>query len=342
MEIDNSDDLKEREEVPTDIELKDHMFDIEFSPTADLIAISQITGRVKLYKYSCEDNVLVHDLKLSSEACRSVQFNPEFLFVGSSDGSLRAVSVETGKTAYVQDEAHESPVNAMHMLGPSAIVTGDDEGEVKLWDLRQQSCVMQWSENTDFISDFAVVLETGTILATGGDGHLSVFNMRKSEVEARSDNMEDELLSIQIIKNGKKVIVGTQEGLLDIWDWGDWGTFNDRMIGHPNSVDTMVVIDQNTICTGSSDGLIRICEIHPNRLLGVIGEHPDFPIERIKLSRDNRFLASCSHDLTVKFWNMEEIFESDEEGKGEEMEEEAMEMDDKKKKPKDNFFSDLL
>jgi hypothetical protein len=34
-------------------------------------------------------------------------------------------------------------------------------------------------------------------------------------------------------------------------------------------------------CTGSSDGLVRLINIHPNTLVGVLGEHGDFPIERL-------------------------------------------------------------
>lgn len=38
-----------------------------------------------------------------------------------------------------------------------------------------------------------------------------------------------------------------------------------------------------------------------------MGEHADFPIERIRLSRDGNLIASCSHDQTVKFWNIEHL-----------------------------------
>jgi len=48
---------------------------------------------------------------------------------------------------------------------------------------------------------------------------------------------------------------------------------------------------QDTICTASSDGIIRICSVHPNKLLGVVGTHRHQPIEQIKLSRDKKYLA---------------------------------------------------
>jgi len=125
-----------------------------------------------------------------------------------------------------------------------------------------------------------------------------------------SDNMEDELLSVVLVKNNEKAVVGTQEGVLDIWSWGDWGDLSDRFPGHPYSIDTIAKVDENTIVTGSSDGIIRVCGILPNKLLGVIGEHGNFPIERIRLSPDNKHLGSCSHDNTVKFWHLDVLFES--------------------------------
>jgi hypothetical protein len=44
---------------------------------------------------------------------------------------------------------------------------------------------------------------------------------------------------------------------LTLWSWGDWGDFNDRIVGHPKSIDAICKLDEDTICTGSSDGLIR-------------------------------------------------------------------------------------
>lgn len=103
---------------------------------------------------------------------------------------------------------------------------------------------------------------------------MSTWDIRKPDVVAMSDQMEDELLSIalmkvnkskveriatinSIAKNDKKAVVGTQEGVLTLWSWGDWGDYNDRIIGHPNSIDAICKLDEDTICTGSSDGLIR-------------------------------------------------------------------------------------
>lgn len=94
---------------------------------------------------------------------------------------------------------------------------------------------------------------------------------------------------------------GSQDGVICIFSSGMWADMSDRFPGHPQSIDTMLKIDEDTICTGSSDGLIRyilytilssfyslshsIVQLQPNRLLGVIGDHEDFPVEVLKVTQ---------------------------------------------------------
>lgn len=224
--------------------------------------------------------------------------------------------------------------------GLGMVATGDDEGCVKLWDLRQQAVVMEFSDHTDFISDLAVVPHKKTLLATrlvlflrtteveirvgivtpslppSGDGTLSVMNWKR---KTRKDSipLEDEPLSVVVMKDNTTVVCGTQEGTLAMYKWGAWIDINDRMLGHPRSVDALVKVSEDIVLTGSSDGLIRAVSIHPNRLLGVVGEHEGFPIERMRLSGDGVFLGSCSHDKTIKFWNLTGLFDEEEDEAGE-------------------------
>jgi len=164
-------------------------------------------------------------------------------------------------------------------------------------------------------------------------------------MEAMSENMEDELLSIAVIKEGKKVVCGTQDGILAIWDWGEWATFKDRFPGHPQSIDALTVIDNDTLCTGSSDGLIRIVSIQPNNMLGVIGEHGELPIEAICQSRDKIYLATSSHDYLIKFWGVAYLYEEDDDDdtNGNDTggnEENEMETDDTR--ARNSFYSGLV
>ena len=95
------------------------------------------------------------------------------------------------------------------------------------------------------------------------------------------------------MKRGRKVVCGSQEGVLDIFDYSDIEDISDRFPGHPASVDALLALDDDIVMTGSSDGLIRIISILPNKMLGVVGQHSDWPVERLACSADGLLLASA-------------------------------------------------
>jgi hypothetical protein len=88
---------------------------------------------------------------------------------------------------------------------------------------------------------------------------------------------------------------------------------------HPNSVDALCAIpstypsSHNTILTGSSDGLLRVIELLPTRLVGVIADHGDFPIERIAIDRagEGRWVGSVGHDEALRMTDLREVFEDE-------------------------------
>ena len=62
------------------------------------------------------------------------------------------------------------------------------------------------------------------------------------------------------------------------------GTFQLVVAGHPSSVDALVAFDEDTVLSGCQDGMIRVIGVLPNAMLGVVGEHGDYPVESLALS----------------------------------------------------------
>lgn len=49
----------------------------------------------------------------------------------------------------------------------------------------------------------------------------------------------------------------------------------------------------------------------PNKLLGLIGDHEDFPVENLKFSHDKKIIGSVSHTNKVHFWDVGYLFDED-------------------------------
>ena len=296
-------------DVPLPIEYDDEVFDLAFHPTAPVVATALISGNVHLHTYSPDGSEDQGVLRHHTESCRAVRFSQDgaILFTGSADKSVQAVDTSTGSVIYAQREAHPGGINALlHVPEMSLVATGCDNGLVKLWDLRAGTCAQEFVGHEDFVSDITCVPHKKTFLATSGDGTLSVMDAKKGGRQ-QSDQLEDELLSLCVMKGGRKVVCGTQDGVLAIYNWGMWEDYTDRLADHPKSVDCLCKLDEDLLCTASSDGLVRVVRIHPNRVLGVLGEHGEYPIERIRATGDGAYLGSCSHDKTVRFWDLSAV-----------------------------------
>ena len=275
--------------------------------------------------------------KHASARCVEFSSSGEHIYSGGTAGDLVCLNAERLSTFSTSQNAKDailwsvqnasyqaSPLQVIKELpNPNLIATGDEAGGVRIWDIRLCSntststtsyatipgCVHSWKKHDDYISGLEYSSDGHTLLACSADCTLSVYDIRtdKSLSDAdrflrRSDDQEDELLSIKIMKNGRKVVCGTGEGVLSMWSFGTWGDCSDRMPGHPQSIDALLKIDENTLLTGSSDGLVRVVSIHPNKLLGVLGECP-FSIEKLCMSADGNFVASITHDAVIRCWD---------------------------------------
>ncbi|KAJ9086234.1 WD repeat-containing protein jip5 [Entomophthora muscae] len=305
--------------IPNTIRFRSQVFDIAFHPTRPLILSGLITGDVYCHSYladaagTVEASEEYYLRRFHKKSCRGVKFNAEgnHFYTISKDKAYTICDTETGKELYRHIDAHESGLNALLPLTPGFLATGDEEGVVKIWDIRTNKKCIEYNEHEDFVASMVLGTDDKTLISVGGDGYLAVMDTRREKLIARSDNIEDELLSITLVKDGKKAVVGTQKGVLDLFTWGNWGDLSDRFLGHPESVDAIVKFDEDTIITGSSDGILRVVGILPNNLLGVLGHHDDFPIERLAITNDRHHVASCSHDKTIKFWPIHELLGED-------------------------------
>lgn len=300
----------------------------------------------------------VSDNGAKQASCRSVLFTRDgrTLWTGGSAGDLAKVDAELVST--FSAKLHPQVItwrstgkslpaiqSLFELTKRNLLVTGDEAGGVRLWDPRlcstmngsnngnvklPQGCVQAWKEHDDYISGIACADDDNVLLVSSADCCLSVYDLRmasqhgndgKEKNIKKSDDQEDELLSIQIMKHGRKVVCGTGEGVLAVWSWGTFGDVSDRFPGHPQSIDALLKVDEDTLLTGSSDGLIRVVQIQPDKFLGVLGDHEGFPIEKLKFNANQDFVGSVTHDNLIRLWDariLRDDYEDEEDGKEEE------------------------
>ncbi|KAI9309046.1 WD40-repeat-containing domain protein [Cunninghamella echinulata] len=276
--------------TPQTIELESTIFDFDLHPSENIVVSGLISGKLYCHRYGLESHEVLWKSKPFKKSCRGIDFNHDgsHFFAISKDRSIQYIDTLTGNVISCKENTHDNPLNALLFMNERMMATGDDLGVIKVfYSLKSYK---------------------------KGDGYLSTWDIRKPDVAAMSDHMEDELLSLALVKNNRKAVVGSQEGILSLWSWGDWGDYTDRIVGHPSSIDAICKLDEDTICTGSSDGIIRLVTILPNGFHGILGDHGEgMPIEQIKLAHDKQYILSTGHDQSLRFWNVAHLFEENEE-----------------------------
>ncbi|GMI46355.1 hypothetical protein TrCOL_g388 [Triparma columacea] len=279
----------------------------------------------------------------SGASVRAVQFHPTIptlLFMASAGGEVAIYDLTLKTTtkffATSLDPTTGLPVGlnclTFSLYSPHMMWTGDDSGTVRVFDVRTpttggttshiSSPVWAGDTHTDFVSCFVQGngREPHAIVSAGGDGRVCVYDQRNpgSPFVKKSDDQEDEMLSGLSMKSGRKLVCGSQGGVLNIWTWGTWGDVSDRFPGHPDSIDAMIKVDESTLVTGSSDGLLRVCSILPDKFIGVLGDHDGFPVEELEVNANKTLLGSLSHDNKVRLWDATVLFDGEgDEGEGE-------------------------
>uniref|UniRef100_A0A3Q2YXW9 WD repeat-containing protein 55 n=1 Tax=Hippocampus comes TaxID=109280 RepID=A0A3Q2YXW9_HIPCM len=298
-------------DTPQDIRLEAVANTVAVHPTRDLLVCGDVDGDVYAFSYSCtegENRELWssgHHLK----SCRQVRFSDdgEKLYSVSKDKAVHVLDVERGRLVSRIRGAHGAPINSLLLVDANILATGDDGGTLKVWDMRKGSAIMDLKHHDDYISDMAVDEGKKILLTASGDGTMGVFNIKRRRFELLSEYQSSDLTSVTLMKRGKKVVCGSSQGTVYIFNWNGFGATSDRFALQAESVDCIAPISDSIICAASMDGYIRAINILPNRIIGCIGQHVGEPVEELAKSWDSRFLLSCAHDQLIKFWDISSL-----------------------------------
>ncbi|CAH1644965.1 unnamed protein product [Spodoptera littoralis] len=300
---------KLRDHPPT-ITCEDFIVDISLHPSRNLIAIANIVGDVLLYEYNNDETKLLNTLELHLKACRDIEFDNEgtTLYSTAKDKTIMATDVQTEKLKRCYENAHDEPIYRLVNLDNNKIVTGDDGGTVKLWDMRKPDPIFNIKIGEEHVSDMITNDAQKYLVCASGDGVLTSIDLKGSKIFTTSEEYDSELTCLGLFRSDTKLLVASSIGKLYLFNWKEFGLHSDEYIGQKHAIQCMVPITQNIVVTSGEDGVLRAAHMFPQRQLGVVGQHR-LPVERLDISHDGQYIASCSHDNDVKFWNIS-YFES--------------------------------
>lgn len=300
-------ELKKPRSKPPNITTEDFPTDLSFHPDRNILAVGTVVGDVLIYNYTNDENTLIATHEVHSKAIRDIEFSIDGrdLFSGGRDKSIMITDIETGKLKRFWDGAHSDPIYTITVIDENLVASGDDEGTVKLWDVRLKSNepVFSIKKVEDYISSIITNDQKKMLVYTSGDGYLTSINIGSKKMFVQSEQYEEELTCAGIYRNDSKVVVGTSKGNFYTFNWGEFGYHNDAFSGPLSPVSFMIPITERICVTAGEEGVIRAMHLVPGRILGIVGQH-SLAVEAIDICNDGEFIATSSHDNDIRFWNI--------------------------------------
>ena len=286
---------------------------------------------------------------------RKIDFTPENWMVTAAK-TIKIFDLEYKKRVR-KLTAGDCKIYSLIVLDNYLLAAGDDNGCFRLYDYRvnENTPRMELRECNDYISDLDADVAKRIVLASSGEGTLTAFNVRAKKMDKPQSELFDSGFNcVRVLDTRAKVLVGSDEGVISMFNWKQWGNISDRFpVNKKSSVESIELLDASHILIGNGDGKTKLASVFPNEVVSTVFSHT-CPVECVRVNLDSQVAASCAgNEIKVaSFADSQSDPESEESSTSESSDDEGpskrkgknsknKKSPKKNKKEKSDFFSDL-
>lgn len=278
-----------------------------FHPASNLLVSGFSSGIFTLH--ALPDFSLIHTLSISQSHISHVTVNTtgEWLAFGSSAHGQLLVWEWQSESYILKQQGHLDATNALaYSPDGTRLVTGSDDGKLKLWDLQSGFCIVTFPEHSSGITGCAFSPNRSTVLFTSSlDGSVrawDLFRYRNFRVFTAPNRLPFTCLAVD--PSAEVVAAGSTDSF-DIHIWSvQTGQLLDTLSGHEGPVSTLAFTPSGSaLVSGSWDHTVRIWDIFSR---SQTSEPLQLQSDILCLSvrPDSMQLAIAALDGSLTFWDL--------------------------------------
>ncbi|KAG1881903.1 quinon protein alcohol dehydrogenase-like superfamily, partial [Suillus tomentosus] len=197
------------------------------------------------------------------------------------------------------------------------VVSGSDDGGVRLWDIDTGKVIGRWMGHTDAVLSVYWSRDGQRVLSGSLDGTARQWDVENGETILAPIKAGHYLLAVIYSPDMSLFATGGGERPWDYTGTGDnksaikiWNVKTGELIatleGHTDWVQCLAwTPDGKTLISGSHDFSIRTWNTSTWKQIALLEGH-DHVVYSIAISPNGRILASASWDYTAQLWNLDD------------------------------------
>jgi eukaryotic-like serine/threonine-protein kinase len=224
----------------------------------------------------------------------------KWLAIVDHAGYLTFVESESGKETLRFQAATEPVLSLAFFPDGKRIVTGSEDGTLKIWDvgIKRPTLILVASAQAQSLS----VSPDGKRVAAGlSNGSTKIWECIDGSFSKELPPHGEKVHSVSFSPNGLWLATGSWDKTIRIYDTKTF-TLQKTFLGHTDAVNTAAFSpDSAFLATASYDKTVRIWNMDSGATTLVLS-HPD-AVRDVAYSPNGRFLASAGADRRVRLWN---------------------------------------
>ncbi|RLV91106.1 Periodic tryptophan protein 2 [Spathaspora sp. JA1] len=235
-----------------------------FHPQSNLLIVGFTNGEFRIYEI--QEFNLIQSLSMGQNSINTVTINKsgEWLAFGSAKLGQLLVYEWQSESYILKQQGHFDSMNTLaYSPDGSRLVTGSDDGKVKIWDVQSGFCLFTFTEHTSAVTQVQFAKRGQVLFTSSLDGTIRAWDLirfRNFKTFTAASRIQFNCLAVD--PSGEVVCGGSQDSF-EIYVWSvQTGQLLDSLSGHEGPISCLTFGRENSVLASASwDKTIRIWNI---------------------------------------------------------------------------------
>ncbi|CAN3373846.1 hypothetical protein DIURU_004361 [Diutina rugosa] len=280
----------------------------DYSPANDMLVVGFTSGEFRLYELGEFNHI--QSLSMGQHSVDTVKINEsgEWLAFGSSRAGQLVVYEWQSESYILKQQGHYDAMNCVvYSPDGSRVVTGSDDGKIKVWDVRSGFCLYTFSDHQAPVTSVQFAKRGQVLFSSSLDGTCRAYDLiRFRNFRTFTATERVQFSCVAVDPSGTLVCAGSQD-TFEVHVWSvQTAQLLDSLTGHEGPVSCLAFGQESTVLASASwDKTVRVWDLF-GRSLKVEPIEVSSDVLALAMRPDSKEVAVSSLDGHITTYDLEE------------------------------------